>query len=143
MNLNLYFLAMYSLFTTGTAWRCIIIASSAVLAMPNHTYLLQLMLSQPFCSELKKRISIILHRKLSESHIRVMNSIISIIIFVRNPSLEDDSDETHNLKLSNSPCYESRTTNFVIFHFNITVYKKVGLSLYPDNLEQTVASYRG
>jgi len=36
------------------------------------------------------------------STLRVMNSIISIIIFVLNPSLEDDSDETRNLKISNS-----------------------------------------
>ena len=143
MNLNLYFLAMNSLIITGTPRRCIIIASSAALVLPNHTYLFQFMLTQPFCSELKKGISIISQRKLSQFHIRVKVSIVSTVIFVRNPSLEDDSDETCNLKLSNSPCYESRTTNFDIIHLNITFYKKVGLFLYLDNLEQTVASYRG
>ena len=143
MILNRYFLAMYSIIITGTPQRYIIIASSAELVLPNHTYLLQFMLIQPFCSELKKGIPIISQRKLSQFHIRVKNSIVSTIIFVWNPSLEDDSDESRNLKLNNSPCYESRTTNFDIIHFNITNYKKVGLFLYPDNLEQTVASYRG
>ena len=137
MNLNLYFLAMYSLIVNGAPQRCIIIASSETLVLPNHTYLLQSMLIQPFCSELKKGISIISQRKLSQFHIRGKNSLI----FVRNPSLEDDSDEPRNLKLKNSPCYESRATNLDIIHFNITFYKKVGLFLYPDNLEQTVASY--
>ena len=93
MNLNLYFLAMNSLIITGTPRRCIIIASSAELVLPNHTYLLQFMLIQPFCSELKKGITIISQRKLSQFHIRVKNSIVSTIIFIRNPSLEDNSDE--------------------------------------------------
>ena len=110
MNFNLYSIAMDSPLSTNTALRCIIIASSATLVMPNHTYLLQPMLSQPFFSESKQRISIMFHSKLSDTHIRVINSIISILIFVRNPSLEDDSDKTHNLKLSNSPCHDSRTT---------------------------------
>ena len=134
---------MDSPLSTNTALRCIIIASSVTLVMPNHTYLLQPMLSQPFFSELKQRISIMFQNKLSDTHIRVINSIISILIFVRNPSLEDDSDETHNLKLINSPCHDSRTTNFDIFHFNGHVYEKVGLSVYPDNLERIAASYRG
>ena len=134
---------MDSPLSTNTALRCIIIASSVTLVMPNHTYLLQPMLSQPFFSELKQRISIMFQNKLSDTHIRVINSIISILIFVRNPSLEDDSDETHNLKLIDSPCHDSRTTNLDIFHFNGHVYEKVGLSVYPDNLERIAASYRG
>ena len=137
MNLNLYFLAMYSLIATGAPRRCIIIASSATIVLPNHTYLLFILI-QPICSELKKGISIISQRKLRQFHIRGKNSIVPTIIFVRNPSLEDDSDEPRNLKLKNSPCYESRATNLDIIHFNITFYKKVGLFLYPDNLEQTV-----
>ena len=141
MKLNLYFLAMYSLIVTGAPRQGIIIASSATQVLPNHTNLLPLMLIQPFCSKLKKGISIIWQRKLSQFHIRGKKSIVSTIIFVRNPSLEDDSDEPRNLKLSNSPRYETRATNLDIIHFNITFYKKVGLFLYPDNLEQTVASY--
>ena len=39
MNLNLYSLATNSPLLTNTALRCIIIASSATFAMPNHTYL--------------------------------------------------------------------------------------------------------
>ena len=143
MNLNLYFLVMYSFIVTGALRWGIIIATSATQVLPNHTNLLPLMLNQPFCSESKKGISSIWQRKLSQSHIRVKKSIVSTIIFVRNPSLEDDSDEPRNLKLSNSPRYETKATNSDITHCNITFYKKIGLFLYLDNLEQTVASYRG
>ena len=68
---------------------------------------------------------------------------MSIIIVVQNPSLEDDSDEPRNLKLSNNPRYETKATNLDITHFYITFYKKIGLFVYLDNLEHTVASYRG
>jgi len=70
---------------------------------------------------------------------------MSTIIFVRNPSLEDDSDEWRNLKPNNSPCFETKATNLNSTHFNITFYKKkkFGLFLYLDNLEQSAASYRG
>jgi len=68
---------------------------------------------------------------------------VSTIIFVRSPSLEDDSDERHNLKPNNSPCFETEATNLNMTHFYITFYKKIGLFLYLDNLEQSVASYRG
>ena len=34
-------------------------------------------------------------------------------------------------------------TNLDITHFNITSYKRIGLFMYLDNLEHTVASYRG
>ena len=98
MNLNLYLLAMYSFIVTGALWRGIIIAPSAKQVLPNHTNLLQLILNQPFCSDLKKGILIIWQRKLSQFHIRGKKSIVSIIIVVRNPSPEDDSDEPRNLK---------------------------------------------
>ena len=64
-------------------------------------------------------------------------------MFVPSPSPEDDSDELRILKPSNSPRYETKATNLNSTHFNITFYKKIGLFLYLDNLEQTVASYRG
>ena len=64
-------------------------------------------------------------------------------MFVRSPSPKDDSDEPRILKPSNSPRYETKATNLNSTHFNITFYKKIGLFLYLDNLEQTVASYRG
>ena len=64
-------------------------------------------------------------------------------MFVPSPSPEDDSDEPRILKPGNSPRYETKATNSDITHCNITFYKKIGLFLYLDNLEQTVASYRG
>jgi hypothetical protein len=87
------------------------------------------------------RIKIRFLRNTLRSNLRSM----STIIFVRNPSLEDDSDEWRNLKPNNSPCFETKATNLNSTHFNITFYKKkkFGLFLYLDNLEQSVASYRG
>ena len=82
------------------------------------------MLNQPFCLELKKGISSSWHRKLRQFHIRGKKSIVSTIIFVRSPSLEDDSDERRNLKPNNSPCFETKATNLNTTHFNITFYKK-------------------
>ena len=81
--------------------------------------------------------------KLRQFHIRGKESIVSTIIFVRSPSLEDDSDERRNLKPNNSPCFETKATNLNTTHFYITFYKKIGLFLYLDNLEQSVVSYRG
>ena len=143
MNLNLYLLAMYSFIVTGAPRRGIINAPSAKQVLPNHTNLLQLILNQPFCSDLKKGILIIWQRKLSQFHIRGKKSIVSIIIVVRNPSPEDDSDEPRNLKLSNNLRYETKATNLDITYFNITFYKKIGLFVYLDKLEHSVASYRG
>ena len=74
------------------------------------------MLNQPFCYELKIESSSIWRRKLSQSHIRGKKSIMLTILFVRNPSLEDDSDK---------------------------LCKEIGLFMYPVSPEQTVASYRG
>ena len=62
------------------------------------------------------------------------------MIFVWSPSPEDDSNEPRNLKLNNSPCFETKATNLNTTHFNITFYKKIGLFRYLDNLEQSVAS---
>ena len=143
MHLNLTFLAMYSFILTGAPRRGIIIATPTTQVLPNHTIILPFMLNQPFCSELKKGISSIWLRKLRQFHIRGKKSIVSTIIFVRSPSLEDDSDERHNLKPNNSPCFETEATNLNMTHFYITFYKKIGLFLYLDNLEQPVASYRG
>ena len=74
------------------------------------------MLNQPFCYELKIESSSIWRRKLSQSHIRGKKSIMLTILFVRNPSLEDDSDK---------------------------LCKEIVLFMYPVSPEQTVASYRG
>ena len=143
MHLNLSFLAMYSFIVIFAPRRGIIIATPATQVLPNHTIMLPFVLNQPFCSKLKKGMLKIRQRKLRQLQIRGKKSIVSTIIFVQNPSLEDDSDEPRNLKLSNSPRYETKATNLDITHFNITFYKKIGLYLYLDNLEQTVASYRG
>ena len=110
IHLNLSFFAMYSFFETGTPRRGIIVATSATQVLPNHTTMLPLMLNQPFCSELKKRISSIWLRKLHQFHIRGKKPIVSTIIFVWSPSPEDDSDEPRNLKLSNSPRFETKAT---------------------------------
>jgi len=128
MNLNLSFLAMYSFIATGAPRRGLIIATSTTQFLPNHTNILPLMLNQPFCSELKKGISSTWQRKSRQFHIRGKKSIVSTIIFVRNPSLEDHSDEPRNLKLSNSPCYETKATNLDTTHLNITFYKKLASS---------------
>ena len=128
MNLNLSFLAMYSFIATGAPRRGLIIATSATQFLPNHTNILPLMhhhhQHQPFCSELKKGISNTWQRKPRQFHIREKKSIVSTIIFVRNPSLKDDSVEPRNLKLSNSPRYETKATNLDTTHLNITFNKK-------------------
>ena len=142
MHINLSFFAMYSFIVTCAPRRGIIIATPATQVLPNHTIMLPFMLNQLFCSELKKGISSIWQRKLSQLHIRGKKSIVSAIIFVWSPSPEDDSDEPRNLKPNYSPCVETKATNLNT-HFNITFYKKTGLFLYLDNLEQSAASYRG
>ena len=142
MNLNLFFLAIYSFIVTGASWRVIIIATPATQVLPNQTVMSPFKASQPFCVESKKGNSSILQRKLHHFHIRGKQSIVFKLIFIWSPSPEDDSDEPRNLKPNNSPCVETKATNLNT-HFNITFYKKTGLFLYLDNLEQSVASYRG
>ena len=70
-------------------------------------------------------------------------SIVFTLIFIWSSSPEDDSNEPCNLKLNNSPCFETKAINLNTIHFNITFYIKFGLFLYLDNLEQSMASYRG
>ena len=70
------------------------------------------------------RIKIRFLRNTLRSNLRSM----STIIFVRNPSLEDDSDEWRNLKPNNSPCFETKATNLNSTHFNITFCKKKNLA---------------
>jgi len=131
MNLNLFFLAIYSFIVTGASWRVIIIATPATQVLPNQTVMSPFKASQPFCVESKKGNSSILQRKLHHFHIRGKQSIVFKLIFIWSPSPEDDSNEPRNLKIINSPCFETKATNFN----NITFYKKIGLFLYPDNLE--------
>ena len=141
MNLNLFFLGIYSFIVTGPSRRVIIIATPATQVSTNQTVMSPFKAIQPFCVESKKGNSSILQRKLHHLHIRGKQSIVFKLIFVWSPSSEDDSNEPFNLKIINSPCFETKATNFNKAHIDITFYKKIGL-LYPDNLEQTVASYR-
>ena len=116
MNPSLYFLIMDIFTISGAPWRGIIIATSSTQFLPNQINSLLKMLNRPFCYKFKIEISSIWQRKLSQSHIRGKKLILITILFVRNPSLDDDYDK---------PC------------------KEIGLLMHPVSPEQTAASYRG
>ena len=116
MNLSLYFLIMDIFTIAGTPRRGIIIATSSTQFLPNQINSLLKILNRPFCYEFKIEFSSIWQRKLSQSHIRGKKLILLTILFVRNPSLDDDFDK---------------------------LCKEIGLFMYPASPVQTAASYRG
>jgi len=124
MNLNLFFLGIYSFIVTGPSRRVIIIATPATQVSTNQTVMSPFKGIQPFCVESKKGNSSILQGKLYHLHIRGKQSIVFKLIFIWSPSSEDDSNEPCNLKIINSPCFETKATNFNKAHINITFYKK-------------------
>ena len=99
--------------------------------------------SQPFFVESKKGNSGRLQCKLIQFQIREKQSKVFKLRFELSPSSKDDSKEPSNLSLIIPPIKAINATNFIMVYINITFYVKIGLFLYLDNLEQTVAPYQG
>ena len=116
MNLSLYFPITDICIITGAPRRGIIIATSSTQFLPNQINSLLKIINRPFCYEFKIEFSSIWQRKLSQSLNRRKKLILLTILFVRNPSLDDDFDK---------------------------LCKEIGLLMYPASPEQTTASYRG
>ncbi len=114
MNLSLYFPITDICIITGAPWRGIIIATSSTQFLPNQINSLLKIINRPFCYEFKIEFSSIWQRKLSQSLNSSKKLILLTILFVRNPSLDDDFDK---------------------------LCKEIGLLMYPASPEQTTTSY--
>ena len=139
---KLFLLAIYSNNFINTVQTTIIIAT--FLISPYQTMTVLLIASPPFCVKLNKEDIFKLQCNLCVLYIKIKIKIKQTIVFklrfLKSPSYKDDSDESCYLNLKIHRSFAKIAIHLYVFYKDITFNRKPNFVLFLDNMNQNVAS---
>ena len=139
---KLFLLAIYSNNFINTVQTTIIIAT--FLISPYQTMTVLLIASPPFCVKLNKEDIFKLQCNLCVLYIKIKIKIKQTIVFklrfLKSPSYKDDSDESCYLNLKIHRSFATIAIHLYVIYKDITFNRKPNFVLFLDNMNQNVAS---